>query len=255
MNKQQIFKNQELNLNVRAVQNDDGSISINLEDTARGLGFLETKISTSGERHIRWQRVNKYLAEFNVPTCGHDDFIPESVFYLLAMKAKSETAIAFQKWLAVDVIPTIRKTGGYNTQIKTDPMSLLKLTYDALEQTNDRVAKVENDVQGIREVVAIDSTSWREETSKLLRKIGNTFGDKTSYQEVRNESYKLLEKSMGVNLSTRLTNKRRRMAEEGICKSKRDRLNNLDIIQDDKKLIEGYVAIVKELAIKYGVGG
>lgn len=37
MNKQQIFKNQELNLNVRAVQNDDGSISINLEDTARGL--------------------------------------------------------------------------------------------------------------------------------------------------------------------------------------------------------------------------
>lgn len=171
------------------------------------------------------------------------------------MKAKSETAIAFQKWLAVDVIPTIRKTGGYNTQIKTDPMSLLKLTYDALEQTNDRVAKVENDVQGIREVVAIDSTSWREETSKLLRKIGNTFGDKTSYQEVRNESYKLLEKRMGVNLSTRLTNKRRRMAEEGICKSKRDRLNNLDIIQDDKKLIEGYVAIVKELAIKYGVGG
>lgn len=43
------------------------------------------------------------------------------------------------------------------------------------------------------------------------------------------------------------------MADEGVCKSKRDKLNNLDVIADDKKLIEGYVAIVKELAIKYGV--
>jgi hypothetical protein len=46
---------------------------------------------------------------------------------------------------------------------------------------------------------------------------------------------------------------RRRMAEEGICKSKRDKLNYLDVIGQDKKLIEGFVAIVKELSIKYGV--
>jgi hypothetical protein len=42
------------------------------------------------------------------------------------------------------------------------------------------------------------------------------------------------------------------MAEEGICKSKRDKLNKMDIIAEDKKLIEGYIAITKELAIKYG---
>ncbi|MFR5524597.1 MAG: hypothetical protein ACLTJG_06585 [[Clostridium] innocuum] len=50
-----------------------------------------------------------------------------------------------------------------------------------------------------------------------------------------------------------MTNKRRRMADEGICKSKRDKLNYLDIIAEDKKLVEIYTAIVKELAIKYGV--
>ena len=54
-------------------------------------------------------------------------------------------------------------------------------------------------------------------------------------------------------METRLTNKRRRMADEGVCKSKRDRLNKVDVIADDKKLIEIYVAIVKEMAIKYGV--
>lgn len=67
------------------------------------------------------------------------------------------------------------------------------------------------------------------------------------------ESYKLLEQRMGVSLNTRLINKRRRMADEGICKSKRDKLNQLDVIADDKKLIEGYIAVIKDMAIKYGV--
>ncbi len=66
------------------------------------------------------------------------------------------------------------------------------------------------------------------------------------------ESYKLLDEQFNVNLQSRLTGKRRRMADEGICKSKRDKLNQLDGIADDKKLIEGYTAFIKEMAIKYG---
>ena len=43
------------------------------------------------------------------------------------------------------------------------------------------------------------------------------------------------------------------MADEGVSKSKRDKLNKVDVIQDDKKLIEIYMAIVKEYAIKNNV--
>ena len=42
------------------------------------------------------------------------------------------------------------------------------------------------------------------------------------------------------------------MEQSGISKSKQDKVNYLDVIDDDKKLIEGYIAIVKEMAIKYG---
>lgn len=114
MNELQLFKNEKLKLSVRAIYNDDGSISVSVEDCARGLGFVENKFSTSGERYIKWQRVNKYLKEFSVPTCGDGDFIPESVFYLLAMKANNDTAKDFQIWVANDVIPQIRKTGSYS---------------------------------------------------------------------------------------------------------------------------------------------
>lgn len=117
----------------------------------------------------------------------------------------------------------------------------------------EKIEHVEERIESIREVVAIDTTSWRDDTGRILRKIGMECGDGKSYQDVRAESYQLLEKRMGVNVKQRLTNKRRRMADEGVCKSKRDKLNYLDVIADDKKLIEGYTAIVKELAIKYGV--
>ncbi|HCL03109.1 MAG TPA: Rha family transcriptional regulator [Lachnoclostridium phytofermentans] len=107
-------------------------------------------------------------------------------------------------------------------------------------------------VESIREVVALDTTSWREDTGALLRKIGTALGGGQAYSQVRSESYELLNKRMGVDLQTRLTNKRRRMADNGVCKSTRDKLSYVDVIAEDKKLIEGYTAIVKEMSIKYG---
>lgn len=116
-NNLQVFTNKELSLNVRVIKNNDGSISINLEDAARGLGFVDTsKSATSGAQleKVRWSRVKGYLEGFGYSQKNvKDNFIPESIFYLLAMKAKNDIAITFQKWLAIDVIPSIRKNGGY----------------------------------------------------------------------------------------------------------------------------------------------
>ena len=43
------------------------------------------------------------------------------------------------------------------------------------------------------------------------------------------------------------------MADEGVCKSRRDKLNKVDVIADDAKLIEIYIAVIKEMCVKYGV--
>ena len=52
----------------------DGTAYLKLETVARGLGF--TRIADSGNEVVRWERVEKYLSEFGVPTCGHDVFSP-----------------------------------------------------------------------------------------------------------------------------------------------------------------------------------
>ena len=118
----------------------------------------------------------------------------------------------------------------------------------------EQLNHVEQRVESIREVVALNTTSWRDDTGNILRKISMELGGGQAYSQVRAESYELLSKRMGVNLKQRLTNKRRRMADEGICKSTRDKLSYVDIIAEDKKLVEGYTAIVKEMAIRYGIG-
>lgn len=79
----------------------------------------------------------------------------------------------------------------------------------------EKIAEVENRVQSIRDIVSLDTTSWRDDTGKILKKIGLSLGGGQSYSQVRSESYELLQKRFGVNLGQRLTNKRRRMADEG----------------------------------------
>lgn len=117
-NQVQIFKNEKLNLQARAIQNEDGNISINLEDSGKGLGFIKIDRKNGKEyTRVDMPRIQKYIVEAGFgnefPNVSKDDFIPESLFYLLAMKASNKVAQEFQKWLAVEVIPSIRKTGSY----------------------------------------------------------------------------------------------------------------------------------------------
>lgn len=121
------------------------------------------------------------------------------------------------------------------------------------KEQEQKMEQLDNKIDSIKEVVALNPNDWRKDTAKLIYKIALHIGGTDHIKHVREESYKLLEQRMGVSLNTRLTNKRRRMADEGICKSKRDKLNQVDVIADDKKLIEGYLAVVKDMAIKYGI--
>ena len=103
--------NEILNIDGIECYEDNGTVFLKLEAVVRGLGF--TRVAESGNEVVRWERVGKYLNELGVPTCGHDDFIPENIFYRLAMKAKNEIAEAFQAKVADEIIPSIRKHGGY----------------------------------------------------------------------------------------------------------------------------------------------
>ena len=123
----------------------------------------------------------------------------------------------------------------------------------AIKQISAAQTKQAEELQGMRDVIALDTTSWRTDTAKLINRIADKSGGTEHIVNIRTEAYKLLNARMGVNVKQRLTNLRNRLMNEGICKSKRDKTNQLDVIGDDKKLSEVFVAIIKEMAIKAGI--
>ncbi|MGO5051213.1 hypothetical protein ACTQ6A_01660 [Lachnospiraceae bacterium LCP25S3_G4] len=149
------------------------------------------------------------------------------------------------------------KTENWDVITDEDRCIILKHLHDQYDAMCELCGKDSEEaldrVDSIREVIVLDTTSWRDDTRNLINKMANELGGGQAFSQVRSESYELLDKRMGVNLKQRLTNKIRRMVEEGICKSRRDKLTCMDIIVEDKKLIEGYTAIIKEIAIRYGV--
>lgn len=129
------FKNTELLVSVNILANEDGSISINAEDAAIGFGwYKDEKKKDKIYRSIRWKRMNDFSKEFGFDhEWSKGQYMPESLFYRLAMKANNEVANKFQNWLANEVIPQIRKTGGYiPTTIQAKPMSDAEIMASAL---------------------------------------------------------------------------------------------------------------------------
>lgn len=129
----------------------DGTAYLNLEAVARGLGFTQQK---NGVEYVRWETVKAYLTELGFSQqVGKEDFIPENIFYRLAMKAKNEAAEAFQAKIADEVIPSIRKHGAYMTpdtmqRFIADPdfaIGLLTALKD--EQAKSRALEAENEKQ------------------------------------------------------------------------------------------------------------
>ncbi|EHK2349150.1 ORF6C domain-containing protein [Clostridium perfringens] len=201
MNNLMIFENKELGMDVRAIKNKDGSISINAEDTARGFGFTQIK---NKKEYVRWETLNTYCKEFGFSQqVGKDDFIPESLFYLLGMKANNDVARKFQTWLAIDVIPAVRKTGQYKTQNKEllSSIDMFELQVKALREVEEKVNEVDKKFDDLP-LFEIDSKDLKK---KVNRVVVSLLGGKKSNaykplsKKVFSDLYGQIHREFGVN--------------------------------------------------------
>lgn len=126
--------------------------------------------------------------------------------------------------------------------------------FTAVAKQEIATKQLESKLDNVSEIVALNTLDWRKNANSLINKIARIQGGGgDTHRAVRNDIYKEVERRAGVNLSIRVTNSRRRMADEGVSKSKRDKLNQVDAIAGDKKLVEIYLSTVKDFAIKYQI--
>lgn len=197
----------------------DGVAYLKLETVARGLGF--TTVAASGNEVVRWNTVYKNLEILGVATsCNGSnyreycpEFIPENIFYRLAMKAKNETAELFQAKIADEVIPSIRKHGAYMTpatleKVLADPDAAIRILQE-MKADRARVKELEaKEEQDRPKVLFADAVSVSNsailigDLAKILRQNGVEMGQTRLFQWLRENGYLIKQKGSGYNMPT-----------------------------------------------------
>lgn len=189
----------------------DGTAYLKLESVARGLGFTQVKNNVD---YVRWETVNGYLEELGFPNkLGKEDFIPENIFYRLAMKAKNETAERFQALVADEIIPSIRKHGAYMTPQKIEeallnPDTIIKLATN-LKAEREKRMELERQAEKDKPLVTFaNSVSVAKasilvgELAKLLKQNGIEMGQNRLFTWMRENGYLISRKGTDYNMPT-----------------------------------------------------
>lgn len=156
MNELQNFTNGIFNLDIKV---EGEEVLFSAEQVAKSLGFTQTK---NRKEYIRWETISKYLSQ----QVGKLDFISEPMVYKLAFKANNAVSEKFTDWLAVEVLPTIRKHGAYMTnevieKTLTSPDFIIQLATKLKDEQEARLElEKENSQLNLELAAATEKTTY-----------------------------------------------------------------------------------------------
>lgn len=140
-----------------------------------------------------------------------------------------------------------------DTSLLSPELQMFNALGKALAKQEMATKQLENKLDGIADIMSMESKDWRKEVNTTIRKIALKQGGFDMSSEIANESYDRLENKARCNLNIRLENRRKNMIAQGLGKTSIKKLNKLDIIEEDHRLKEIYVSVVKSMALKYGL--
>ena len=110
MNEIQIFKNQEFGA-IRTMSNEQGDVMFCAKDVCGALGYNNSREAL--RKHVNGDDVTKRDTVDSLGRKNFASFINESGLYALILSSKLESARRFKHWVTSEVLPSIRKQGGY----------------------------------------------------------------------------------------------------------------------------------------------
>lgn len=118
-------------------------------------------------------------------------------------------------------------------------------------QLEETVQETKEDVQAIRDVITLNpNAAWRRESNRILNAIGVKGGD---FKSPKENVYNALKERGKCRPNVLVANLKNRALINGTAPSKVEKLNILDVLENEPRLKEIYVNIVKELAIKENI--
>ena len=140
-------------------------------------------------------------SKFNLGRQGEANIVNEAGLYVLVLGSRKPEAHEFKRWVTHEVLPQIRRTGGYipTTDVDDDMTILAKAvmigqhTMEAQKQRiaeqQTRIVELEPKARFADAVAASDGTCLVGELAKMLRQNGLKVGQNRLFRILRDDGY------------------------------------------------------------------
>ena len=228
MNEVQIFENEEFG-RVRTIM-VCGELVFVANDIAKILGYSNPRDAIN--KHVDDE--DKGVAECDTPGgVQRLAVINESGMYSLVLSSKLPNAKKFKRWITSEVIPSIRKNGGYiaGQESLSDDELMAKAVLVAQKKIAERDAIIAQQAQKIEadrpKTIFADAVSTSKtsiligDLAKLICQNGHQIGQKRLFQWMRDHGY-LMKAGASYNMPTQ------RYMEQGLFEVKESNIQNPD---------------------------
>lgn len=211
MNELQVFENAQFG-QVRTI-NKDGEPWFVGKDVAEALGYSNPRKALYDHVDIE-DKTDGVTIRDSIGRPQNPVIINESGLYSLVMSSKLPNARQFKRWVTSEVLPSIRKNGGYiaGQETMTDDELLanaLMVAQRKIEARDKQIEVQEKQIEAMHpkalfaDAVSASKTSILiGDLAKLLKQNGVDIGQKRLFQWLRENKYLISQKGASYNSPT-----------------------------------------------------
>lgn len=216
-NEIQAFENAKFGT-IRAL-NMDGEPWFVAKDICDALGLTNPSVSVGALDEDE-------RAKFNLGRQGDTNIVSEAGFYKLVMKSRKTEAKAFQRWVTHEVLPAIRRTGGYMVAVESETPEqtmarALLIAQETMARKDAQIAEMKPKAFFADSVSNSESTILIGQLAKLICQNGTSIGQNRLFDTLREDGY-LGKRGENYNLPTQ------RSVEMGLLRIKERTVSNPD---------------------------
>lgn len=199
-NEMQLFQSEQFG-QLRAIKTPEDEIWFAAADVAQALGFRGdanrvTRLVNDDEKC--WSgHVPHNKGDLELSGKEHRSglrLISESGFYRVVMVSRAKSAAPFQRWVTHEVLPSIRRDGGYIAakEDETDEELMaraLVVAQKAIERKNKTIEVLKPKAMFADAVAASDGTCLVGELAKMMRQNGLNIGQNRLFALLQEDGY------------------------------------------------------------------
>ena len=177
---------------LRAIQDESGEPWFVAKDICNALGLANT---TEALRGLDDDEVSNFINSEVAQNGGRAPrIINEPGFYKLVLKSRKPEAKAFQRWVTHEVLPSIRKKGGYIAAAADEtPEQIMAravlLAQDTIARQKAQIEELKPKALFADAVAASDGTCLVGELAKMMRQNGVQIGQNRLFEKLRQDGY------------------------------------------------------------------